>query len=162
MAPSSPERQQRYTWRRAVLGGCLGTVVLAMMIAAAVYFTASRSVKQSDVYKEAVTRLRAAPAAARLLGEPIKTGTFAEGRVEDARDGESHFTVPVSGPRASGTLHVQARSAGHAWTYEQLELTVDDNSLRVSLLPSSENPDADSLRLERLYESLTAPPDSSR
>ena len=164
MASSSPGRRQGRTWQRIVLGGCLGAAVLAVVIAAAVYFTASQGVKRSEVYQEAVARLRAAPAAVRLLGEPVETGAFAKGRVGDARDGTAQFTVPVSGPRASGTLHVQARRAagGSAWTYEQLELAVDDNSLRVSLLPSDEKPDADSLQLERLYQSLTAPRDSVR
>ncbi|MCA9971541.1 MAG: hypothetical protein KC425_15060 [Anaerolineales bacterium] len=106
---------------------CIGLFMLGIM---AVVLGAIRS---SEAYTLALAELQQNERALALLGAPIEDGWLVSGSISTSGDGgEADFTVPVSGSRQSGRLHVQARRAEGVWQLLRLDLEV--NGERMALL----------------------------
>ena len=68
----------------------------------AIVFGAMRS---STPYQEAMQTINANSAAVEALGEPIEAGWLMSGSIETSgSSGTASFSIPVSGPKGSGTL----------------------------------------------------------
>ncbi len=106
----------------AILGG--GAFVLA---------------KSADVYQDAVAMVKEDPRAIELLGEPIETGWQFRGNITTGdQGGEAEFTVPVSGPKGSGELEVEAEKVDGEWKYERIRIYPDDGGLPLDLVGDSQ------------------------
>ena len=67
----------------------------------------------ADVYQDAVAMAKTDPRAIELLGEPIETGWQFNGNISTNNSGgEAIFSVPISGPKGSGRLEVEAERVG--------------------------------------------------
>jgi TonB family protein len=109
-------------WKWMLPVGCLGLILVCVIVVGGIFFAAMSAIKSSDVYKGALERTQKNPEAVALLGEPIKDGWFVKGNLRFAGgSGTANFEVPVSGPKSSGTLYVRAIYEG-AWMYERLDL----------------------------------------
>jgi TonB family protein len=109
-------------WKWMLPVGCLGLILVGVIVIGGIFFAAMSAIKSSDVYKGALERTQKSPEAVALLGEPIKDGWFVKGNLRFAGgSGTANFEVPVSGPKSSGTLYVRAIYEG-AWMYERLDL----------------------------------------
>jgi TonB family protein len=133
-----PPQQQKGCWGRhwkwLVPVGCLGLVLAAVVLFAAIFFVAMSALKSSDVYQGALRAAQSHPAAVERLGQPIEDGWLVKGSIKfDAVGGSADFQIPVSGPKKAGTLHVRAASPEGAWMYERLDLAVEGGET-VSLL----------------------------
>jgi TonB family protein len=136
--PSPPVQQPKgclgRNWKWMVPVGCLGLILGAVALIAAIFFFAMSAVKSSEVYGGALGVAQTHPAAKERLGEPIKDGWFVKGNIKfDAGGGSANFEVPVSGPKKSGTLFVRAVNPEGSWMYERLDLAVEGGET-VSLL----------------------------
>ncbi len=98
--------------RRGFLGcggcGCSTTLLFFAAFAAFMIFILGFSIKNSVLYKCAVQEAQSSADVVKLIGTPIKAGTFAwvsnynsSGTREDG-----DFTTDLSGPKGSGTLNV--------------------------------------------------------
>lgn len=88
------------------------------------------------MYQQALAITQENPKAQAALGTPIEAGLLPGGsiNVEDS-SGQADFTIPVSGPKAAGTVYaVAAKSAGE-WRFTTLELVLKDSDVRINLLP---------------------------
>ena len=91
------------------------------------------SIRQSDVYQQALTQVQQNERAIQLLGEPIEDGWLFSGSIQTSgRSGNADFSIPVSGPKASGHVHVRAVKTAGVWEYQELVLEVEGE--RVPLL----------------------------
>lgn len=125
-------------WKWMLPVGCLGLLLGLAALIGGIVFVAMSAMKTSEVYKGALAVAQSHPTAVEKLGQPIQDGWFVTGNVKfDATGGNADFAIPVSGPKASGTLHVRAVSPDGAWMYERLDLVVGGET--VSLL--SRRPD---------------------
>jgi TonB family protein len=126
-------------WKWMLPVGCLGLILIGVIVVGGIFFAAMSAIKSSDVYKGALERTQKSPEAVALLGEPIKDGWFVKGNVRFAGgSGTANFEVPVSGPKSSGTLYVSAIYEG-SWMYERLDLAPASGKT-VSLLERGAEP----------------------
>ncbi len=68
------------------------------------------------------------PEAIAAMGEPIEAGFMVTGSFNFSNgNGEVDLHIPVSGPKASGSIHVLGKkeSGAEQWVYETSELTVE-------------------------------------
>ena len=110
-------------WKWMLPVGCLGLLLGAAALVGGIVFVAMSAIKTSEVYKGALGVVQTHPAAIERLGQPIADGWFVSGNIKfDGTGGNANFAIPVSGPKGSGTLHVQATNPDGAWMYERLDL----------------------------------------
>ena len=98
--------------------------------------------RKTEPYQAAMRALEESPAARVALGEEIKAGWFANGSFDDlgSDTGWANLDIPVSGTRASGTLHLQANKHGGAWQYNRVALQVDGQPEEILILPTTNAP----------------------
>ena len=113
-------------WKWVVPALVVAGVVATAVPLVAIYLFGSfflHTMKTSGGYQEALSAARADPAAVQALGTPIKDGWFPTGHVESGgTTGQSDLAIPVSGPKAGGTLYVRAtssmeRGASPCWSF---------------------------------------------
>lgn len=122
-------------WKWFVPLGCLSGLTLLIGFVAAVLVFVFGLMKSSDAYRLAFAKAQQSRAAMATLGEPLKSGLFVSGNVHvNGPAGTANLAIPVSGPKGSGTLHLQATKSAGRWTFEQLFLDVTATGQRIDLL----------------------------
>ncbi|OCA53199.1 cytochrome c oxidase assembly factor Coa1 family protein [Photorhabdus namnaonensis] len=87
--------------------------------------------KSSEPYKKALSLAQSNPIVKNILGQPIKTGWFVSGSVNDR---EAELDIPIKGNRSGGTVHVDANKyAGH-WRYKNITVQPDSGGRLIDLL----------------------------
>src|SRR4030095_9705062 len=139
---NSPQQKGWFgrNWKWFVPVGCLGMVLMIVGFVAAVAYFALGSIKSSYVYKEAITKTRSNAAVVRELGEPIEPGWLISGRINvNESSGNADVSIPVSGPKKSGRVHVSAVKKLGKWDFSALEVEIEGKTERINLLtPSTE------------------------
>ncbi|HLM57018.1 MAG TPA: cytochrome c oxidase assembly factor Coa1 family protein [Pyrinomonadaceae bacterium] len=121
-------------WKWLVPSGCLVLLIGVGGVAALIVFGVMSAVKSSEVYRGSLAIAQSHPAAVERLGEPIKDGWFVTGNINFQNErGNANLDIPLSGPKKSGRLIVQARYEGGEWLYEKLDLTPEGGET-ISLL----------------------------
>ena len=94
--------------------GCLSFLLFAVAFAGFMLFIFGFSIKDTTLYKCAVQLTQNNPEVVRLIGTPIKPGTFAWiTNYKSSGSSESgHFSTDLSGPKGSGTLDVSGSHSG--------------------------------------------------
>lgn len=89
----------------------------------------------SDAYKMAVQRAKDSPQVAEELGRPLKVGWFTSGNISVSGDsGEADLSIPISGPRGTGHIVVDAKKENGKWTFHTLAVDVDGQDAVIPLL----------------------------
>ncbi|KFN51314.1 cytochrome c oxidase assembly factor Coa1 family protein [Arenimonas composti] len=136
------DRPQRSWWGRhwkwAAPGGCLLLVLLAIGSCAALFGGILGVMKSSGAYGQGVERAQQHPAAIAALGAPITAGWMLQGQFNDSGDsGNANYTLPLTGPKGAGTLHVRAVKLEGVWYFRRLELRPEGGD-RIELLSPEE------------------------
>jgi Cytochrome oxidase complex assembly protein 1 len=125
-------------WKWFVPVGCLSMVLMIVVFIAAVVYFAFGSIKSSTVYQEAITKTRSNADVIRELGEPIEPGWLISGTINvNESSGNADLSIPVSGPKKSGTVYVVATKKMGKWDIYGLEVAVEGENKRINLLTSS-------------------------
>lgn len=122
-------------WKWFVPVGCLTS--LALVVGAIVLFISliCGVMKSSDAYKLAMVKVRANEEVVAKLGTPIEEGTFVSGSVNvSGSSGKAELVIPISGPKGSGTVYVEATKSAGQWTFDELTVAPDNMKLRINLL----------------------------
>jgi TonB family protein len=120
-------------WKWMLPVGCLGLIFGLVVLIGGIVYVAMSAIKSSEVYQGALKVVQTHPVAVERLGQPVKDGWFVKGNVQFRNSsGSAHLEIPVSGPKNSGTLYVNASSEDGPWMYEKLDLVVGGET--VSLL----------------------------
>lgn len=126
-------------WKWFVPTGCLFIVLLTVGSAAALMSFVFGMMKSSDAYEHAVAAARANPAVVEALGSPITEGFFVSGEVNvNGASGKADLAIPVTGPKASGTIFVDARKSAGEWHFTTLVVEVEPGNERIDLLDGPE------------------------
>jgi Cytochrome oxidase complex assembly protein 1 len=89
----------------------------------------------SDAYKMAVQRAKDSPQVAAEFGRPLRFGRFASGNISVSGDsGEADLSIPISGPRETGHVVVNAKKENGKWMFHRLEVDVDGEDTVIPLL----------------------------
>ena len=129
------KRVQR-VWAICGLAVWIGCVVLFGSIFGGVFLL----LKHSEAYQLGVAQLQANPVATSILGTPITTG-FPSGsvKVEGGGSGRAALSFSASGPKASGTVAVEAVKRDGVWTITRLALKPDGSEHMIELINGKNN-----------------------
>lgn len=114
--------------------GCLGLIALMIAGVAILFFGIMGVIKKSDAYSDTLALVQSHPEAIAALGEPIEPGFMLMGNISiENGEGAADLTIPVSGPRGSGTMRVVAdkSSGSSSWNYTTRELRLDGGDAAV-------------------------------
>jgi hypothetical protein len=137
---SSPPKGNWWTrnWKWFVPLGCFSVAVLFVVFVASVMLIVFTAVKSTDVYKDAVARAKSHPAVLEALGSPVTEGFLVSGNTNvDGASGEANLSIPVSGPKAKGTIYVAANKSLGRWNYSGLVLEIANTHQRIDLLKNA-------------------------
>jgi hypothetical protein len=95
--------------------------------------------KQSQAYQLGVSRLQASPVATNVLGTPISTG-FPTGTISyENTSGKAVLSFLASGPKAAGTVFLEAIKKDGAWAITRLALKLDGRDGVIDLVNGTKN-----------------------
>ncbi|MFQ3632456.1 cytochrome c oxidase assembly factor Coa1 family protein [Roseiflexus sp.] len=104
-----------------VIGICTGGVLFGVM----------GLIRDSDVVQGALAHAERDPQVAATLGTPLEIGWLFRGSIDS---GSANITLPLSGPRGSGEMIVEAVRREGVWQYRQLIVTIGDTGQRIDVL----------------------------
>lgn len=91
--------------------------------------------KTSDAYQQALPRVTANPAVIEALGTPISDGWFTSGHMRTSGpSGDAAMAIPISGPKGSATIYLEARKSVGEWTLTKLVVEIAGSKRRIDLL----------------------------
>lgn len=127
-------------WKWFVPVGCLTMIVLFVGFFVLIMSLVFGMMKSSDVYSQALTRAKADTTVVEALGSPITDGYFTSGNIsETGPSGTAELSIPISGPKGSGTIYLEARKSTGQWTFTKLIVEIEKSNQRIDLLPSLES-----------------------
>jgi hypothetical protein len=133
----APPRQGfwKRNWKWMVPVGCLSVMGCCGCGAGAIVVGVFGVMKQSDVYQQALAEVRKDPEVANALGRPIEAGWWLTGNIQTSgSSGHADIAVPVSGPKAGGTMYVRAVKQGSRWKFTRLAVEVDGRREQIDVL----------------------------
>ena len=121
-------------WIWALPLGCLTLLALFLASIAALVVFVFGFVTRSDVYQHALSEARSSPALVEALGEPVEPGWYVTGTINvTGASGNADSSFPIPGPKGSGTLYVSARKRAGVWSYDLMEVALDEGGGRIDL-----------------------------
>jgi len=94
------------------------------------------TMRSSDVAKEAFARAQSNTLVAQRLGTPISEGWFVGGSINvTPASGDADLSVPISGPKGTGTVYVTAQKTAGTWAYSVMQAAIEGSSEKIDLLP---------------------------
>lgn len=109
----------------------LGLIAAFVVLMVVVFLAATQGMKSSVAYQQAVAQLAADPHVTEVLGSPVTTGT-PSGSVSSAGGaGKADLSFEAKGPKAKGTVYVDAAEQAGQWTFNKLELEVEGQPARI-------------------------------
>lgn len=135
---SKQERQQGDStrsgwWSPGVRNLSLGAAFVLVLMLTVPHFMATRS----DAYELAMATARQAPQFTDALGAPVREAWFSEGTTEYGSPTKAQLTIPVKGPRRTGSLRVLAMKEDGRWKLRALTLELEQSGERIDLLANS-------------------------
>jgi Cytochrome oxidase complex assembly protein 1 len=124
--PGQPVPPKKSGCLKAFLIGCSVLIVLGIGAICALVIFVFGVIKKSDVYREALDKVRADQRVVAALGEPINPGFWVSGNLDvKNQKGTADFTFPITGPKGSAKVHAVAATDGNDWEYSELVVTPD-------------------------------------
>ena len=90
--------------------------------------------RNSEAYQLGVSRLQASPVATNLLGTPISTGNPTGSISFNGASGTAALSFSASGPKAAGTVFLEAVKKDGAWAITRLTLKLDGRDGTIDLV----------------------------
>jgi hypothetical protein len=125
-------------WKWFVPVGCLSIVAVGAVVIVLIVTLVFGALKSSDVYKQAMLRATTNPTVISELGQPIESGWMVSGSISvSGSSGEADISIPISGPKKSGTIFAVSRKSAGEWKFSRLEVEVPGRP-RINLLGSAD------------------------
>ena len=98
------------------------------------------ALKQSEAYALGVSKVQASPIAASVLGTPISAGLpFGNISLQLGGTGSASLSFSVTGPKAEGTIFLEAIRKDNVWSLKRLDLKVNGHDGVINLVNGSGN-----------------------
>jgi hypothetical protein len=115
--------------------GCLILILLLGGFGVVVLTIVTTSFRNSDVYKQALSRAEANPQVQEQIGEPMKPGRLISGQLNvTGSTGNANLSIPITGPRGSGRVRAVAYKSGGVWHFTCLQVDVLGQPAAIDLL----------------------------
>jgi hypothetical protein len=135
--PPAPARPQSWLSRHTGLAigiGCFGLLSCACLFFVGIFGIVGVAMRASDPYKVALGAASRDPAVLAELGAPVEAGWFTNGQINVAGStGHANLSIPISGPRGSGTIAVVADKAAGKWTFSTLSVAIKGRAAAIDL-----------------------------
>jgi hypothetical protein len=139
MATPSNSNWWERNWKWFVPVGCLSVILIFVGGIALMVTFVFGLMKTSDAYVQALSRAKENPAVVEALGRPIEDGYFSSGSInETGPSGRAELAIPISGPKGSGTIYLEANESANQWSFSKLEVEIDKTGERIDLLTESD------------------------
>jgi hypothetical protein len=117
-------------WKWLLALGCLLPMMCCGIFGAVAFFSASKVIKGTPVFAEAIEKANRNPEVTAALGSPVTPGMVLAGNVKNSGNtGSADFTIPLKGPKGEGSLHLRATMKGGKWTFDSLTADVGGRSI---------------------------------
>ena len=124
--PPAPQKSSKKWWFLGC-GGCLGVIVLGLLVIGFFVTSIIGVIKKTDAYAGALQRAQNSAELQAAIGTPMEPSYWVLGSIKTENGAEStEFAIPVTGPKGAAAVTVKAsRPAGAtAWEYSVLEALV--------------------------------------
>lgn len=113
--------------------GCLGVLLVCGGFGVAAYF-GMNAMKDLAPFKAAVESAQNSPEVQEILGDNIQGGWQIQGNISvQNQEGDVDMSIPVTGTKGSGRVHIRGKLINGQWVYDELYFTSDSGD-RVDLL----------------------------
>ena len=141
--PPAPPPQRSWwsrNWKWALPVGCICPILLCggggLAFFFIIYGAVTGAIKALTPTSEGMARARANPEVVAALGEPIESGLLISGSINvNGSSGDVDVSIPISGPKGSGTLYVVGTRSGGRWQYSRMDVEIPGRPSRVDLRP---------------------------
>jgi hypothetical protein len=125
-------------WVLALVGGCLLLILLFVGFIAGIFTIVESSIKKSDAYTQALTSARNNPSVIEKFGQPLQPGWMISGNIQvSGPSGNANLSIPITGPKAKGTIYVVAKKSAGRWNFDTLEVEAEGVPEQINLLSPS-------------------------
>ncbi len=125
---------RNWTWVVPV-GGCLTVIVLFIAFFGALFVGVTKLMSDSQPYTDALDAATQNELVIEYLGEPIETHGMTSGSINYSNNGgEADLTIPIRGPKGEGVLRVEGEGRGENWTYETMNVYIEEADKVIDLL----------------------------
>jgi hypothetical protein len=125
-------------WKWFVPVGCFSMLVLFVAFVVSIALIVFSVMKSTEVYKGALARAEANSAVIEALGSPITERFLISGNPNvNGASGEANLSIPISGPKGTGTIYVAANKSLGRWNYSGLMVEITKTRQRIDLLQNS-------------------------
>lgn len=132
--PALPKDKPRDWWGRNWKWFLPVLCVVSVAVLSGFVATVFGFIKSSDAYTGAMERARSAPAVVAALGAPIRDAYFVSGNISlNGTTGAADLAIPVSGPKGSGSIFVQASKSLGVWHFDHMIVEVDSTRQKIDL-----------------------------
>ena len=139
--PVSPRRSwwgRNWVWM--LIAGCVLTAVLFVAAICGMVALGLSMMKQSDAYQLAIQGVRDDPAVVETLGAPIEEGWYAMGEINiSGSGGGAWLEFPISGPKGTAWVCVEADRSNGQWFMTQLSVEIDRTGEELFLVDGGES-----------------------
>lgn len=116
-------------WKWVIpLSGCLTFIILFIIFIGSIFYSVSSAFEEIQPYEYALEKINQDQEITDELGTPIKKdGFISSDYSNDNGKKTTKLVVPVSGPKGSGTLFIEASGDGDNWIYDVIRIEIKDN-----------------------------------
>ncbi len=122
-------------WKWFVPVACLASLVVLIGFIALIMSFVFGAMKSSDAFKQALTMAKSNPKIESVLGSPIQEGYFITGSIKVyGASGDAQMAIPISGPKGSGTIYLEATKSAGEWSYSKLVVQIEQTNELIDIL----------------------------
>ena len=116
-------------WKWAVpVGGCFTLIIVAVIAIGSLFYGVTNAIEDSQPYEFALEKINADEDLVNALGTPIEKDGIVSGSWNYINGKKSaKMTIPISGPKGSGMLFVEATGEDQDWTYHVIRVEIEDS-----------------------------------
>lgn len=116
-------------WKWVIpLGGCLTVMVIFVIFIGSIFYGVTSVLEESQPYEYALEKINQDDEITNELGTPIeKDGIISSDYKYFNGKKTAKLSVPVSGPKGSGILFVEASGEDDNWIYDVIRIEIKDN-----------------------------------
>lgn len=121
-------------WKWFVPTGCVSILLIFVLFIAGIFFGVTSMMKDSDAYKETITKVQHNKLVIEKLGSPIEDDGMTSGSINFINDiGNCDLQIPIKGPKGKGTVFVVAEKRG-IWKYSEMTVLINATKEEIDLL----------------------------
>lgn len=112
------------------MGGCLTAIVLVIVLVSSIFFGVTKIMEGSEPYDYAFALINKDEELLELLGTPIEKDGIVQSNMNWVNGTKSaKMVIPISGPKGTGTLYINATGKGDTWDYHEIRVEVEEKEL---------------------------------